>query len=203
MRALERAAKTTPLVVSAATGAGVPDVLRALLRVIDQRGTRNGPVSSPKPGILRGDAAGACRYALAKTRKRMLNNASARQWLSRAAGQPQAFHMSRSPLPRRLPPHRGEGRLLAPGRRAAGTLKEEWLASLAAGHRRACTRDKRDVLVVSSGAIALGRAVLQAAARAAQARGQPGRRRGRPDRAGAHLVRGARRATASPPARCW
>src|SRR5215813_4787464 len=33
---LERAAKKTPLVVSAATGAGVPDVLRALLRVIDQ-----------------------------------------------------------------------------------------------------------------------------------------------------------------------
>src|SRR5262249_9626588 len=33
---LTRAAKKTPLVVSAATGAGVPDVLRALLRVIDQ-----------------------------------------------------------------------------------------------------------------------------------------------------------------------
>src|SRR5262249_36966101 len=33
---LERAAKKTPLVVSAATGVGVPDVLRALLRVIDK-----------------------------------------------------------------------------------------------------------------------------------------------------------------------
>jgi len=33
---LERAAKKTPLVVSAATGAGVPVVLRALLKVIDQ-----------------------------------------------------------------------------------------------------------------------------------------------------------------------
>src|SRR5499427_7658908 len=33
---LERAAKKTPLVVSAVTGAGVPDVLRALSRVIDQ-----------------------------------------------------------------------------------------------------------------------------------------------------------------------
>ena len=33
---LERAAKKTPLIVSAATGAGVPVVLRALLRVIDQ-----------------------------------------------------------------------------------------------------------------------------------------------------------------------
>jgi GTP-binding protein len=34
---LQRAAKKTPLVVSAATGAGVPEVLRALSRVIDQR----------------------------------------------------------------------------------------------------------------------------------------------------------------------
>ena len=33
---LKRAAKATPLVVSAATGLGVPDVLRALLRIIDQ-----------------------------------------------------------------------------------------------------------------------------------------------------------------------
>jgi GTP-binding protein len=33
---LKRAAKRTPLVVSAATGAGVPAVLRALLQVIDQ-----------------------------------------------------------------------------------------------------------------------------------------------------------------------
>src|SRR5262249_45525779 len=33
---LTRAAKKAPLVVSAATGAGVPDVLRALLRVIDK-----------------------------------------------------------------------------------------------------------------------------------------------------------------------
>ena len=33
---LKRAAKKTPLVISAATGAGVPEVLRALLQVIDQ-----------------------------------------------------------------------------------------------------------------------------------------------------------------------
>src|ERR1700756_1646737 len=43
---LGRAAKKTPLVVSAATGAGVPDVLRALLRVIDQ--TRH----QERPGIV-------------------------------------------------------------------------------------------------------------------------------------------------------
>ena len=32
---LKRAARRTPLVVSAATGAGVPEVLRALIKVID------------------------------------------------------------------------------------------------------------------------------------------------------------------------
>src|SRR5215831_8612952 len=40
---LKRAAKKTPLVVSAATGAGVPDVLRALLRVIDQSSEHERP----------------------------------------------------------------------------------------------------------------------------------------------------------------
>jgi GTP-binding protein len=33
---LKRAAKTSPLLISAATGAGVPEVLRALIAVIDQ-----------------------------------------------------------------------------------------------------------------------------------------------------------------------
>jgi glutamate 5-kinase len=42
----------------------------------------------------------------------------------------------------------------------AGRLKESWLASLAADLAE-FHRDKRDVLVVSSGAIALGRAVLK------------------------------------------
>ena len=42
----------------------------------------------------------------------------------------------------------------------AGKLKESWLASLAAD-LAALHRDKRDLLVVSSGAIALGRAVLK------------------------------------------
>jgi glutamate 5-kinase len=44
----------------------------------------------------------------------------------------------------------------------AGRLKESWLASLAADLAE-FHRDKRDVLVVSSGAIALGRAVLKLA----------------------------------------
>src|ERR1700690_2219011 len=43
---------------------------------------------------------------------------------------------------------------------AAGSLKRDWLASLAADIA-ALHKEKRDVLVVSSGAIALGRAVLK------------------------------------------
>jgi glutamate 5-kinase len=45
---------------------------------------------------------------------------------------------------------------------AAGRLNEAWFASLAADLAE-CHRDKRDILVVSSGAIALGRAVLRLA----------------------------------------
>src|SRR5674476_252001 len=43
---------------------------------------------------------------------------------------------------------------------AAGSLKRAWLASLAADIA-ALHKDKRDIIVVSSGAIALGRAVLK------------------------------------------
>src|SRR5471032_1616484 len=43
---------------------------------------------------------------------------------------------------------------------AAGSLKRDWLASLAADIA-ALHKDKRDIMVVSSGAIALGRAVLK------------------------------------------
>ena len=42
---LKRAAKKTPLVVSAATGAGVPEVVRALRQAID--GARHGERPSP------------------------------------------------------------------------------------------------------------------------------------------------------------
>ena len=43
---LKRAAKRTPLVVSAATGAGVPEVLRALVKAIDE-GRHQQPTSAP------------------------------------------------------------------------------------------------------------------------------------------------------------
>src|SRR5262249_55086538 len=115
----------------------------------------NGRVSPPKRGIRAGDC-----YALAETRTRMLNNASARQWLSRAASQPPAFHMSRAPSLtdfRRMVIKVGSSLLVASD---GGRLHDAWLSSLAEDIAK-LHRDERDVLVVSSGAIALGRAVLK------------------------------------------
>src|SRR6516164_451452 len=88
----------------------------------------------------------------------MLNNVSARQWLSRGAGQPQAFHMSLSLTDfRRMVIKVGSSLLVDSD---GGRLHDAWLLSLAEDIAK-LHRDKRDVLVVSSGAIALGRAVLK------------------------------------------
>ena len=84
---------------------------------------------------------------------------------------------------------------------AAGRVKEEWLASLAQDIA-ALHAGKRDVLVVSSGAIALGRSVLRLPpgllkledSQAAAAVGQI---------ALARIWAEVSRATASRPARCW
>src|SRR5260370_42637445 len=91
----------------------------------------------------------------------MLNNASARQWLSPATGQTKFVAMSRRAPSladfRRLVVKVGSSLLVDS---EGGRLHKAWLSSLAddlAGlHRNQC-----DVLVVSSGAIALGRAVLK------------------------------------------
>src|SRR2546427_5158528 len=90
----------------------------------------------------------------------MLNNASARQWLSRAAGQPQAFHMSRALSLtdfRRMVIKVGSSLLVDSD---GGRLHDAWLSSLAEDIAT-LHGDQRDMLVVSSGAIALGRAVLK------------------------------------------
>src|SRR5256885_11636510 len=90
----------------------------------------------------------------------MLNNASARQWLSRAAGQPQAFHMSRALSLtdfRRMVIKVGSSLLVDSD---GGRMHDAWLSSLVADIAK-LHQSKRDVLVVSSGAIALGRAVLK------------------------------------------
>src|ERR1700739_3151513 len=90
----------------------------------------------------------------------MLNNVSARQWLSRAAGQPQAFHMSRALSLtdfRRMVIKVGSSLLVDSD---GGRLHDAWLSALAEDIAK-LHQSKRDVLVVSSGAIALGRAVLK------------------------------------------
>jgi glutamate 5-kinase len=77
-----------------------------------------------------------------------------------AAGQPQAFHMSRALSLtdfRRMVIKVGSSLLVDSD---GGRLHDAWLSSLAEDIAK-LHRDKRDVLVVSSGAIALGRAVLK------------------------------------------
>ncbi len=90
----------------------------------------------------------------------MLNNASARQWLS-PAGQTKPLSMSRKAPSladfRRLVVKVGSSLLVDSD---GGRLHDAWLASLV-GDIAKLHRSKRDVLVVSSGAIALGRAVLK------------------------------------------
>src|SRR5437773_2051658 len=91
----------------------------------------------------------------------MLNNASARQWLSPATGQTKFVAMSRKAPSladfRRLVVKVGSSLLVDS---EGGGLHKTWLSSLAEDIAK-LHRDKRDVLVVSSGAIALGRAVLK------------------------------------------
>ncbi len=73
----------------------------------------------------------------------------------------------------------------------AGEVRASWLAALAADIAK-LHGEGRELLIVSSGSIALGPQPPETAARPAEARGKPGRGRGRPDRAGADLVGGAR-----------
>ena len=100
--------------------------------------------------------------------------------------------MSNRPPAQEFPPHRRQGRLLAAGRfrrrRGAGVVAAALVADIAKLHN-----EGRDVLVVSSGSIALGRSRLKLPRGTLEARGEPGGRRGRADRAGAHLVGGAGR----------
>src|SRR6266571_4289925 len=91
----------------------------------------------------------------------MLNNASARQWLSPATGQTKFVAMSRK-VPsltdfRRLVVKVGSSLLVDSD---GGRLHDSWLSSLAEDIAK-LHRNQRDVLVVSSGAIAFGRAVLK------------------------------------------
>src|SRR5262245_5381671 len=91
----------------------------------------------------------------------MLNNAPARQWLSPPASQTNPLIMSRKAPSitdfRRLVVKVGSSLLVDSD---GGRLHDNWLSSLADDIAK-LHQNKRDVLVVSSGAIALGRAVLK------------------------------------------
>src|SRR5215813_7793177 len=87
----------------------------------------------------------------------MLNNAMPSQWLSRPAGKPMSPKVPALADFRRIVVKVGSSLLVDAG---ASRVREDWLASLA-DDIADLHRDKRDVLVVSSGAIALGRAVLK------------------------------------------
>ncbi len=96
------------------------------------------------------------------------------------------------PVAEKIPPHRRQGRLLASDRFRRG--RGARLVAVGAGrrHGRAAWRGTRRLGRV----VGLDRArpqPPQAAARHAEAGGEPGGRRGRPDRAGTDLVGGARR----------
>src|SRR5256886_6167008 len=98
---------------------------------------------------------------LTQTRGRMLNNAPARQWLSPAAAQTKSRIMSRKAPSltdfRRLVVKVGSSLLVDSD---GGRLHDSWFSSLAEDIAK-LHRNKRDVLVVSSGSISFGRAVLK------------------------------------------
>src|SRR5262249_1621194 len=94
---------------------------------------------------------------LAPSQKLMLNNAMPPQWLSRPAGKPMSPKVPALADFRRIVVKVGSSLMVDAG---ASRVKEDWLASLS-DDIAGLHRDRRDVLVVSSGAIVLGRAVLK------------------------------------------
>jgi glutamate 5-kinase len=87
----------------------------------------------------------------------MLNNALAAQWLWRLVGKAMSRKFPALTDFRRIVVKVGSSLIIDA---EAGCVREAWLASLCDDIAR-LHRDTRDVLVVSSGAIALGRAVLR------------------------------------------
>jgi len=87
----------------------------------------------------------------------MLNNAMPPQWLSRPAGKPMSPKVPALADFRRIVVKVGSSLMVDAG---ASRVKEDWLASLS-DDIAGLHRDRRDMLVVSSGAIVLGRAVLK------------------------------------------
>ena len=141
---LKRAAKKTPLVLSAAAQHGVPEVLRAL-----RQGDRRRPRGERRSGRSRG-----------------LASVTARQWPTP--------HVRHGPLQATRNRHVPKTPRLADFRRIVVKVGSSLLVDCRGRARATRTgsprspttsrelhEDKRDILVVSSGAIALGRAVLK------------------------------------------
>ena len=157
-------------------------------------------VVGPAPARQGRSRPGSRRRACRKPPARMLKNAPMRQWPPRC----RLTHVRRHqvPRPRRLPPHRREGRLLAPGR-FQGRPGEGGLAGVARRRHRAPAQEQARR---AGGLLGRDRARprrAQAAEGAAQARGfSRAPRRSARSRSRAPGRRRCR-ATASPPARCW
>ena len=86
--------------------------------------------------------------------------------------------------------------------RASGTLRADWLLSLAADVARLRARGVQ-VVLVSSGSIALGRGVLGLPTGSPAAGAVAGRRRRRADPSWPAPMKRRWRPMASSPARCW
>ena len=130
---LKRAAKQTPLRLSAATGAHLTDVSAPAFDE-DRRGKESQNGSDPPPSrsgtLERGEPSGG-------------------------------GSLSRTSLPchQKFQAHRHQGRLV-PARRSRARLRQAEMARIAGARHRGFARQGADLLVVSSGAIALGRTVL-------------------------------------------
>src|ERR687887_1671959 len=135
--------------------AGVPAEPIALAQSLE--------IEAPAPTVVgpAGSTDESLAHAVTRTRRRMLNNAPARQWLSPAAVRTKSRTMSRKAPSltdfRRLVVKVGSSLLVDSD---GGRLHDSWLSSLAEDIAK-LHRNKRDVLVVSSGAISFGRAVLK------------------------------------------
>ena len=155
---LKRAAKKTPLLVSAATGEGVPEALKALVEVIGEA-----PVSLKAKGgagsraVGAGDAAGLTQTSPSRR---------PRHFQIRELARIASRHPFHSTAPMKRPALKNFRRIVVKVGSSllvdsdAGEVRSAWLSALAADIAK-LHGEGRDVLVVSSGSIALGRSRLK------------------------------------------
>ena len=189
---LKRAAKKTPLVISAATGAGVPEALRALLKVIGEA-----RIAAPRPTAARRQRPGS-RDGLPQTLARMLNSASDAAIVAR-------------PADRDVPPKPPPSPISAAS--SSRSAPRCWSIATAGGSRTTGSprspRTSPACTATSATCWWCPRARSRSAARCSSCRrARSSSRTARPPPRSARSrsrAPGRRRsaATASPPARCW